>query len=68
MRKVMPTQKSWSELCRERVNSYIWQINNRESATIEWAVQNLRNSYRPPIFRYRCAKLLRRAIKNGRIK
>lgn len=65
----MPTQKSWSAMCRERVASYERQINAGENmACIKWAIKNLSNSYRPLIFKYRCALLLRRAIKSGRIK
>lgn len=69
MKKVMPTQKSWSVICRKRVNYYINQINKSDyMACIQWAVENLSHSYRPTIFKIRCAKMLRRAIKNRKIK
>lgn len=65
MRGVMRSP-SWSEVCRERCASYIRQINNGD-ATIEWAFYNLSCSYRPRLFRERTAKLLRRAIRSGRV-
>ena len=69
MKKVMPTSKSWSEICHERVSSYEQRINSGTYYTcIQWAIDNLSISYRPLIFKVRCAKLLKRAVKSGRIK
>lgn len=73
MRKVMPTSPSWSELCRKRVQKYASQINHarvedNDIACIEWCIDDLTNSYHPNIFKYRTAKLLRRAIHEGKIK
>ncbi len=60
--------KSWSAICRERVNSYVQQINRGENdACIAWAISNLANSYRPNIFKYRTAKLFRRAIHTSKV-
>ena len=71
MRKVMPTQKSWSQLCRERIAMYAYAIKNaknEEDYCIQKAWDNLSHSYRPTIFKIRCAKLLRKAILRGDIK
>jgi len=69
MLKPVVRSRSWSDYCRERVASYVRQINRgKNGACIAWAFDNLANSYRPPIFRYRTAKLLRRAIKAGKVK
>lgn len=66
MRKVMRSY-SWSNLCRARCEKYVQQIN-QGNACIAWAITDLSHSYRPNIFKYRTAKLLRRAIKTSRIK